>query len=295
MQSREFIKLINEDYSGATLATYLFGLKKIVPAIFASDEIDVYATVSDYTAICKSIVTSAEISKSSQKVYLSAILYIYKLQRNKQAIEHVKKEISKLNIKIQVDVQTKLQQDRKPISEAYEIMQLLCDNLKTLKIQLTGKHDESLQKYVFGYIMFHLGGLRADDLYRIKVISEGECADDINVLCIANKTLTIKKHKGDSSKMGMRIISLEQFPELLDVVLPACGKYLFLTNRLNPYTSAASFARKYDNLLNATIYTYRRCAVSIALHERDVERIKSLEIIHGHTLTIMQQFYYCYM
>lgn len=287
----EMIEILKKNIKKQNTAdTYIRGVKDVVGHFKIDNVVDLLTTkdkeIIDY------IVNKYKDIKT-QKTKICCVYKCYKLL-------NIENELFKSTIKdyikpIMIENDKEKQDNKKALSEAIEMIDYF--ESRETEINQTIISNPSLidewspevQLSCLLKLYLNYGVLRPGELLDCKIVNNETL--ETNYIDISKKQLIINVHKNDSK--GSKTIDLDD--KFIKIVSKGLGKYLLQRKDNKLYKSTSSFAKFFKRMFkDYTPYDLRKAISSKCIHDNDLEEIKRLEYIQGHSLKNILDYYNVY-
>ena len=226
------------------------------------------------------------------KAKLSGIKMAYKILKIDALL--IENKIQEYGTKIKIEEDKSKDENREPVEEGEKILNYFNEELEKLSIKIRedtniiNRWDTEVQLYCLLKIYLNYGVLRASEIIDCKITDTDDNNDKINYINIKAKKMVINNHKTD--RAGKKEFSLDD--KLINILKQGLGKYLITDKEGKIFKSSSTFSKFFtEKFNNYVVYDLRKAFTSKYIADGDIEKIKKLEIIQGHSTDIMLKNY----
>jgi integrase len=211
--------------------------------------------------------------------------------------ELFKKTIEKYRIKLIIQIDEDKDIKKQTIDEGEKIINDFNNYLNELKETLSNNHTsgeaitnwtQDTQLYALLKIYLTYGVLRPSEIIDCKITDTDDNNDKINYINLKTKKIVINNHKNDRN--GSKIIDITD-PHLIKVLRLGLNNNLITKNDGKLYQSSSAFSKFFKSKYYYNVYDLRKAISSKCIALGDVEQIKRLEYIQGHSLETILNHY----
>ena len=194
------------------------------------------------------------------------------------------------------------EENKKSVEEGDAIVEHFKNHLENLGKTIqndTSENDNaminnwSVEVQLFCVLKLYLtyGVLRPSELINC-LICDCDGDDTTNYINLNKKQIVINNHKND--RKGKKVIDISSDKKLLGILRKGIDQFLVTNQQGELYQSSSAFSKVFMKYFEHNVYDLRKAISSKCIAEGNIEEIKKLEHVQGHTLRVILDAYNVY-
>lgn len=226
---------------------------------------------------------------------LSAVLKIYRLLKLPE--ENINKYADKIEYykqKREIKHDTEKEENKKTVEEGTEILNTIKLKKEELKevikedIQLLNNWETEAQLYALLTIWEEYGILRPDEVRSLIITYDDDKQN--NHINLTTKKIIFYNHKNKYSN-GIKEIDISGNKKLVEILKKGEGKYLVTNSEYKKFCDTSGFSKLIKKYMGFAPYEIRKAKTSQVIRNGDIDEIKQLGEVQGHSLSTQLKHY----
>ena len=253
----------------------------------------------NFESIIKDICENEKIQYGTKNVYFTWLKKILCIVGLDNKVEQVEQSMHDIRVKMKSEQLKKKSCKFKDYEEAKQLFAELDVKLEQSKQNLTEDvFDKTRCNHALGLLVRECGVLRGAEVNKL-IIVDKHCENVENYIDVKNKKMVIRNHKMQKKWEELGIIrEFDISDELADTLQCAVGHRLLHPYQEQEYKCCQKINNGiYKKSCGSTMKEMRQAKCSLVLMDKNVtdEKIKTLEMVQGHSLKTMLDEYALYV